>query len=219
MIKNQLLQYWPTIIGQFQNEEHHHIKEDLINFFNEYEKKNPKGNKQLHDKNYSGNFNLYQSEYNLHTEKNNTLHKVLNFIAKSILETAKTVNASYVKNLTNKSPTFNVKLIESWFIRYNKGGVVYPHNHGNFSWSCVYYVQIGEEKKKMNGSTYFMKPYNPQHPNDFGSNYMQNQQKIFEAEEGKLLVFPGYLYHGSHPFFGKKDRIIISTNSITEQNR
>ena len=36
---------------------------------------------------------------------------------------------------------------------------------------------------------------------------------ILNAEEGKLLVFPNYLYHGSHPFEGSKDRIVISVNS------
>ena len=67
----------------------------------------------------------------------------------------------------------------------------------------------------MNGSTYFMKPYNPQSPSDFGGKYMENEQSTFEAEEGKLLVFPGYLYHGSHPFNGENDRIIISANTMT----
>jgi len=211
--KNNLYQFWPIVIGKFYNKEHNLIKKELINFFKNYEKKNPKGNKQLNDENYVGNHNLYQSSYNLHTEENNALHKVLKFIAMSILETAKAVNKPWLE--MNKKE-LNVKLIESWFIRYNPGGMVYPHNHGNFSWSCVYYVQIGKEAKKMNGSTYFLKPYHPQYPFDFGSNYMQNEQVTMKPEEGKLLVFPGYLFHGSHPFQGKDDRIIISVNSHTE---
>ena len=68
----------------------------------------------------------------------------------------------------------------------------------------------------MNGSTYFIKPYQGQRPNDFGSSYMESEQMTINAEEGKLLIFPGFLNHGSHPFKGKKDRIIISTNSLTE---
>ena len=211
--KNNLYQFWPIVIGKFYNKEHNLIKKELINFFKNYEKKNPKGNKQLNDENYVGNHNLYQSLYNLHTEENNALHKVLKFIAMSILETAKAVNKPWLE--MNKKE-LNVKLIESWFIRYNQGGMVYPHNHGNFSWSCVYYVQIGKEAKKMNGSTYFLKPYHPQYPFDFGSNYMQNEQVTMKPEEGKLLVFPGYLFHGSHPFQGKDDRIIISVNSHTQ---
>ena len=216
MNKNKLLQFWPVSIGQFYNPEHELIKNDLINFFKDYEKKNPKGNKQNHDKNYHGNHNLYQSNYDLHNEKNETLHKVLNFIAISILETSKITNASRLKNLENQKPKLNVKLIESWFIRYNKGGMIYPHNHGNFSWSCVYYVQANKNPENMNGSTYFLKPYQPQRPSDFGSSYMLSEQMNVNAEEGKLLIFPGYLYHGSHPFEADNDRIIISVNSLTE---
>ena len=216
MTKNNLYQFWPVVIGQFYNGEHDKIKDDLIDFFKDYEKKNPKGNEQLNDKSYTGNHNLYQSTYKLHNEKNDALHKVLKFIAMSILETAKAVNKSSIDQFENKKPEFNIKLIDSWFIRYNQGGMVYPHNHGNFSWSCVYYAQIGKETKKMNGSTYFLKPYNPQFPTDFGSNYMKIEQTTIEAEEGKLLVFPGYLNHGSHPFYGENDRVIISVNSLIE---
>ena len=64
----------------------------------------------------------------------------------------------------------------------------------------------------MNGSTYFMRPYQGA-PSDFGGSYMSNDQIVFNAEEGKLLVWPSHLFHGSHPFSGDKDRIIISANS------
>ena len=216
MNENKLLQFWPVIIGKFYNPEHEIIKNDLINFFKNYEKKNPKGNKQNHDKNYHGNHNLYQSNYDLHNEKNEILHKVLKFIAISILETSKIANMSKLNDLKNQNPELNIKLIESWFIRYNKGGFIYPHNHGNFSWSCVYYVQANKSPETMNGSTYFLKPYQSQRPSDFGSDYMRSEQMTVNAEEGKLLVFPGYLYHGSHPFNADNDRIIISVNSLTE---
>ena len=94
--------------------------------------------------------------------------------------------------------------------------MVYPHKHCNFSWSCVYYDQVGEEAKKINGSTYFMKPYHSNCPPDFSENYLKNEQLTINAEEGKLVVFSGYLYHGSHTFSGESDRIIISLNSMTE---
>ena len=61
MTENRLYQYWPVIIGQYKNPEHNLRKDELINFFRDYEKKNPKGNQQLHDKNYTGNYKLYQS--------------------------------------------------------------------------------------------------------------------------------------------------------------
>ena len=42
-----------------------------ISEFNEYEKKLPEGNEQLRDNNYVGNYNLYQSKYNLLKEHEN----------------------------------------------------------------------------------------------------------------------------------------------------
>tara|TARA_B100000949_G_scaffold799_1_gene700 strand:+ start:287 stop:946 length:660 start_codon:yes stop_codon:yes gene_type:complete len=213
MSKNQLHSFWPVLVGEFFNPEHILIKDELINFFTEYEKNLPEGNSQLKDKNYSGNYNLYQSKYNLHTEKNEALLSVMKFIAMSILEMVKKANESKLEELENKTPRINVHLTESWFIRYNQGGMVYPHNHDGCSWSCVYYVEIGKEAKKMNGSTYFIRPYQGFSKFDFGGSYMLNDQMVLNAEEGKLLVFPNYLYHGSHPFEGSKDRIVISANS------
>ena len=213
MSKNQLHSFWPVLVGEFFNPEHILIKDELINFFTEYEKNLPEGNSQLKDKNYSGNYNLYQSKYDLHTEKNEALLSVMKFIAMSILEMVKKANESKLEELENKTPRINVHLTESWFIRYNQGGMVYPHNHDGCSWSCVYYVEIGKEAKKMNGSTYFIRPYQGFSKFDFGGSYMLNDQMVLNAEEGKLLVFPNYLYHGSHPFEGSKDRIVISANS------
>jgi len=121
---------WPLIVGEFFNHEHILIKDELINFFKEYEKKLPEGNEQLRDKNYVGNYDLYQSKYNLlaENENNKILKEVFKFIAKSILTMSKKAN----------------------------------------------------------------------------------------AEEGKLLVWPNFLYHGSHPYQGNKDRIIISANSTID---
>ena len=34
-----------------------------------------------------------------------------------------------------------------------------------------------------------------------------------EGQEGKLVVWPSYLYHGSHPYSGEENRIIVSANS------
>ena len=83
---------WPINIGEFHNPEHQKIKKNLISFFNEYEKNKPEGNHQLSDKDYVGNYNLYQSDYYLHTEKNEALQNLLKFIAQSILSLGKVAN-------------------------------------------------------------------------------------------------------------------------------
>ena len=128
-----------------------------------------------------------------------------------------TSHGHLIKNIAIQSmkekPKFNVEITESWFIKYNKGGSVFPHNHGG-SWSCVYYVQIGEDSSTKNGSTYFLRPYTPGGKIDFGSQtYSSELTAIMSGQEGKLIVWPSFLYHGSHPYSGEKNRIIVSANS------
>ena len=207
---------WSLYVGEFHNYDHPVIKSDLINFFNEYEKKLPEGNKQLRQKDYVGNYNLYQSNYDLHLENNEVLKKLFNFIANSILKTCKIANKKIIEKLNNKDQKFKVNIDESWFIKYKDKGLVYPHMHDGCSWCCVYYVNIGKDAKKMNGSTFFLRPYAGTSKIDFGGKYLANDTKIFNAEEGKLLVWPNFLIHGSHPYEGQEKRIIISANTTVD---
>tara|TARA_B100000674_G_scaffold455285_1_gene428894 strand:+ start:616 stop:1281 length:666 start_codon:yes stop_codon:yes gene_type:complete len=206
--------FWPSIISEFQNEEHQKIKKDLINYFDEYEQQNPKGNKQLSNENYVGNYNLYQSDYDLHTTQNETIKKLFGYIGRCIAETVKFANKKQIERLKDKSKKFSVKFNESWFIRYNKEGFIFPHSHVNCSWCCLYYVQIGKDASIKNGSTYFMRPFSGSlDKNDFGSQYLEEENRLFIPKEGKLLIWPSHLLHGSHPYNGNQDRTIISINS------
>ena len=214
--KGKINTFWPSIVGEFQNEDHHKIKKDLLNYFKEYEKEKPQGNKQLRDKNYVGNYNLYQSDYDLHTTKNETITSLFRFIGQCIAETVKFANKTQIEQIEDKNKKLNIRFNETWFIRYNKEGFIFPHSHSNCSWCGLYYVQIGKDASIKNGSTYFMRPYSgPVDKNDFGSQHLEDENRLFVPEEGKLLVWPSYLLHGSHPYNGEKDRTIISINSST----
>ena len=159
-----------------------------------------------------GNHNLYQSNYDLHNEDSKILKNLFHFIAKSVLDVSKMTNQKFINKLSEEEKKYKVNINESWFIRYNKGGIVYPHHHDGFSWSCVYYVQVGSDASIKNGSTYFIRPYNATSKNDFGSKYLREDTHLFTAKEGRLLVWPSFLYHGSQPYAGDKDRVIISAN-------
>ena len=49
---------------------------------------------------------------------------------------------------------------------------------------------------------------------DYGTKYI-NDNQVFrpEPKNGKLMIFPSYVYHSAMAYSGKKDRIIISFNS------
>ena len=203
---------WPLSIGDFYNYEHPIIKNELLEFFKSYEKKLPEGNSQLRDEDHVGNYNLYQSNYDLHNESNDILKKLFHYIAKCVLDVSKITNSRSINKLSEDQRKYNVNVKESWFIRYKEGGIVYPHHHDGCSWSCVYYVQAGQNTSKKNGSTYFIRPYNSTSKNDFGSKYLEEDTHMFTAKEGRLLIWPSFLYHGSQPYSGDKERVIISAN-------
>lgn len=212
MTNNKIHNMWPIQIGEFYNPEHDEIKDELVNFFKDYENKFPEGNLDRSSKGSYENHDLYESKYNLHEQQNSTFSKLLKFISQAFVTMSNNSNKKIIELMKDK-PKFNVEITESWFIKYNKGGLVFPHNHGG-SWSCVYYVQIGKDSSKKNGSTYFLRPYTPGGKIDFGSQtYSSELTALVEGQEGKLIVWPSFLYHGSHPYSGEENRIIVSANS------
>ena len=49
---------------------------------------------------------------------------------------------------------------------------------------------------------------------DIGSESFQHALKEFKPIEGKLIVWPSYIVHGSYPHVGKVKKTIISANLI-----
>ena len=43
--------------------------------------------------------------------------------------------------------------------------------------------------------------------------YTTRVQRYRLPEEGKLVVWPNFITHGSYPYTGKKNRVIVSANT------
>ena len=203
--KNKLNKLWSVHIGEFYNPEHNAIKGHLINYFDEYMKKNSNSRRG------GENHKLFESSYNLHALDNEYYKKLITFIANGILAMSNEANKTELQNINQ--PKFQVTIKDSWFINYETGGFVLPHMHPNCSWCCVYYVQIGKDASETNGSTFFQKTLPFSHVNDFGSSYNKDGMAKVKPEEGKLVVWPHFIKHGSIPYTGKKNRIIVSANA------
>jgi len=205
--ENKIHKVWPIHIGEFYNPDHEEIKSDLIAYFKEYIKNKPGGRKA------SENYNLFESEYNLHSQSNPTFNKLLKeFIVKGFLTMAKEVN-KHLLEVNDKD--ISVSIVHSWFIQYEKGGFVLPHTHisRNCSWSCVYYLQLGKDATKNNGATYFQKTTPSRLNTDYGSIYDKSDYTKFTPMEGKMLIWPSHISHGSLPYEGTDNKIIISANA------
>ena len=202
--KSAIGMYWSTCVGEFYNPEHDQIKKKLLKFFDDYKKKNPISRKGRE------NFNLYESRYDLHQESNQDLQKVLQFISKCVFSVFQEASKGYILE-RGRETKYRILIRNTWFISYENGGFVAPHTHDNCSWSCVYYVRAAKDANKKNGATFLERP-NSRLKSDLGSESFQHQLENFEPIEGKLVVWPSYVIHGSYPHIGKEKKTIISAN-------
>jgi len=225
MLENKITLMWPTYIGEFYNPNHKELKKELIDFFSKYKKDNSNSRRGgtvsspddiAEKENYKLDDDLYMSKYNLHLEKSNSYQKLMQFISQGFISMASRANETERNDLNFKKENLKVIINDSWFIDYKKGGFVLPHTHPRCSWNCVYYVQVGDDVNSNNGSTFFQKSRPENHTNDFGSQYNAQTMLKMKAVEGKLIIWPQYIMHGSMPYQGNINRIIVSANALVK---
>ena len=204
--KNAIGMHWSTYVGEFYNPDHNQIKKKLLTFFEDYKKKQPSSRKG------NENFNLYESRYNLHQENNQDLQKVFKFISQNVFTVFQQASKNYILE-RGAEKKYRVTIKESWFITYENGGFVAPHTHDNCSWSCVYYIQSEKDSNKKNGATFLQAPYS-RLKSDIGSESFQYTSESYEPIEGKLVVWPSYIIHGSYPHLGKVKKTVLSANLV-----
>ena len=99
--------------------------------------------------------------------------------------------------------TENYKIVSSWFAKFGKWDHAMLHDHGEADYAGVYY----HKTTGSDGNIYFAEPcgwsYTPIEAND---------KSHLTAEEGKILIFPGYAGHGVTMNTTDVDRISLSFN-------
>jgi uncharacterized protein (TIGR02466 family) len=101
-----------------------------------------------------------------------------------------------------------------WSIINSKNTFNVQHNHPNSLLSAAYYVKA----KKNSGQIKFFDPKEMKvmyHPSISKFNEISAEVVKIEPEEGKLLLFPSYLYHAVDENLSDEDRIVISFNLIS----
>lgn len=85
-----------------------------------------------------------------------------------------------------------------------------PHVHVNGYLSGVYYVEIPEEIARGNGEEgclYFA---------DSQAEETRALREIVRPQEGLVLLFPSYLWHGTVPYHSDKERICVAFDVVAE---
>ncbi len=109
--------------------------------------------------------------------------------------------------------TFRYRL-EGWANVNRHGAFNRVHDHPNCFWSGVYYVDSGEAEadRPDNGKLELIDPR-------VGVNVLRvpgtlfEGRYVFDPSPGLMVMFPSWLQHYVHPFFGKGERISIAFNA------
>ena len=87
------------------------------------------------------------------------------------------------------------------------------HVHPDCDWSCVYYASSGvpEPGWERNGQFELRDPRNVAQMSKLGR-YGFARGLLIDPEPGKMIMFPAWMEHLVHPFYGEGVRISIAVN-------
>ena len=206
---------WQTFIFEIENPNHSKIKEDLINFSYEYRK----GAKKDIESNVAPSIKrgMFESSFDIFERfgEEEPVKSVVDFCQTSLRQTITMLNRQTWAENIPQDANIVFDIYESWLHITKEGGYHEIHNHDNCSWCAVYYIDIGDTSKENGGLLRF---YDPRWPTglytDYGNMYWTgNQLQTATPADGKLIIFPSYLYHAATPLNkSTKDRINFAMN-------
>tara|TARA_B100000686_G_C16773120_1_gene966540 strand:+ start:1906 stop:2607 length:702 start_codon:yes stop_codon:yes gene_type:complete len=87
------------------------------------------------------------------------------------------------------------------------------HIHPECDWSCVYYASSGHPDPGWNRNGLFelRDPRSLAYSSKL-QNYGFGRSLVIDPEPGKIILFPAWMEHLVHPFYGKGERISIAVN-------
>ena len=128
-------QLWATPLLRRSFSGHKEANAELVKLF--YAHREASGNTE----------NMFSSEDDiLQRFDSKALQDVFAFISNGVFEIAQTMNAPIWK--ASGASKLQMQIVGAWFQIQNQYGFHDIHNHGNCSWSGVYYVQIDKLEKR-----------------------------------------------------------------------
>lgn len=209
MINIQQYPLWDISIYEAKMPNFQSIKQELVDYLKVCELQKPNEiagigpHEQIHKKHLEES---YPTLFN--NTDSNVLNEVKDFCLNVTLNIVKDVNSPF-------TDTSNWSLIptDSWYHITKDRGYHDNHDHPDSTWCGLFYVDKGDANNAdHNGINRFYSPYRVQP--SLGNEYMNNDFYDVEIDDGKLVVFPGWLEHSALPYYGDKERIILSYNTI-----
>ncbi len=104
---------------------------------------------------------------------------------------------------------------EAWANVVRSGDFHSVHKHPNNMWSGVYYVAVGnpDPDRVASGHIEFIDPRDAAGMVSLPGMHF-SQRQVIPPQAGLMLIFPAWLKHYVHPYYGHGERISISFNII-----
>ena len=211
MINIQENQLWASSIFEVEMPNFKSIKQELVDYLKVCKVKKPEDrestgigpHKQNHKKHLEESYpTLFDNT------DNNALNEVAAFCLEITLNIAKNKNSLYTD-----TSDWSLIPIDSWYHITKDRGYHDNHTHPDSPFCGIFYVDKGDANNAdHNGINRFYQPFKvyPQ----VGNEYVIGDYYDVEITDGKLVIFPGYLEHCALPYYGDKERILISYNTI-----
>ncbi|MEL6220369.1 MAG: 2OG-Fe(II) oxygenase family protein [Pseudomonadota bacterium] len=131
-------------------------------------------------------------------------------LRKRMQKMSKDLTKATLRGTTGTKVTF---LIEAWANVSRHGHYNKAHIHPGSHWSGVYYVSVGEPEpgSDYNGALEFLDPRNAINMVTLPDGSFAEGQRLHPVP-GLMVMFPSWLRHTVHPFYGTGERISIAFN-------
>ena len=107
----------------------------------------------------------------------------------------------------------NLYILQGWAIVMNKGGNLNQHNHENGWLTGTFYLQMPEQGRNAEEGAIEFSHQGPRYP----SGNAAFEKRLIRPSARDLNIFSSALYHRTHPFQSKKQRICIAFD-VKERN-
>ena len=135
----------------------------------------------------------------------------------SVQELTTALSRSITLTPDGRPRSFNYRL-DGWANVSRRGSYNTVHNHPNCLWSGTYYVSPGipDEGQPHNGKLELLDPRVGANLNYIKGTILESRY-IIDPLPGLMVMFPSWLSHFVHPFFGDGERISVAFNVVATE--
>ncbi len=150
----------------------------------------------------------WHSQYNLQSRPEACFRQLSEYI----IACAQDLSEVLAKSSGRSLPTFKAKA-EMWAMVMRHSNYTIPHTHSDWHWAAVYYADAGEaigSEHPKSGVITFTDPRMGVLPIPGLEMGVANFEVV--AKTGQLLLFPGWLTHYVHAYYGMRPRVSVACN-------